>query len=325
MNRSENRYSLDLKLGPINLKSPIILASGTSGHSDELSRYGDLSSLGALTVKSLTMDPWEGNKPPRISSYGKAVINSVGLQGSGIKHFILYDYPRLEAASTNVILSIWAKTVDGYADIAIKIQEAVAAGNLKNVIGIELNISCPNLEDQNRLFSQSAEFTAAIASSFKKLCSLPMLVKLSPMVADPVEIANAAIESGADILTLTNTMFGIGVDAVHLKYELGNITGGVSGSSLKPLTQSIIKKIRDANESIAIVATGGIFTLNDMIEYWFLGANAVGIGTATLFNPRASFKLQKKLIAHLDKNGYKSFQQYWNYLQDERGKVTDGY
>ncbi len=324
MKPSSNDISLHCNLGPIELTSPIILASGTSGHSNELSGYGNLAKVGAITVKSLCLNRWDGNKPPRISALDDGVINSVGLQGPGIDYFIENDYPKLEKANAKVILSIWGITVQDYLKVSEIVQTAFEKSRLKNLIGVEVNISCPNVDDQNRLFAQSSEYTGEIVGLVKKNLSLPVFVKLSPIVSDPVQIARAAVDSGADVLTLTNTMFGIGVDAGKLDFVLGNVTGGISGRPLKALAQSVVAKIRSDNSNIPIVGVGGIFNLDDMIQYWFIGANAVGIGSATFFDPRTAFKLGTKLKTHLSRGGYTSFENFWEDLQTKRTEVLDG-
>jgi dihydroorotate dehydrogenase (NAD+) catalytic subunit len=315
---SNHPIPLNVSLGSIKLKSPIVLASGTSGHSDELSAYGDLSKIGAITVKSLCLDKWEGNPLPRIKSIKSGVINSVGLQGRGIKHFIDNDYLDLEKTKSKVILSIWGRTVEEFGQISKIVQLASESKKLESVIGVELNISCPNVEDQNKLFGQSTEFTFEIVNICKSSLEIPIFTKLTPVVSDPVAIARAATDAGSDVLTLTNTMFGIDVDTKTMKFSLGNIVGGISGSPLKPVSQSVVAKIRETMPEVPIVGVGGIFNLDDLLEYLFLGANAVGIGTATFFNPRTAWNIQRDLCNYILKNELDSFEGLWNKLQKLR-------
>lgn len=320
---SDAPIPLNTNLGSIELSSPILLASGTSGHSDELSAYGDLSKIGAITVKSLCLEAWEGNPPPRIKSIQSGVINSVGLQGPGIKHFLENDYIVLEKTGAKIILSIWGRSIQEYGQLSKIVQEAKDSKKIESVIGIELNISCPNVEDQNKLFGQSIESTFEIVKLCKSFLEIPILTKLTPMVSDPVAIANAAINAGSQVLTLTNTMFGIDVDSKELEFSLGGITGGISGSPLKPVAQSVVAKIRHEMSEVPIIGVGGVFNLNDVLEYLYLGANAVGIGTATLFNPRTVWNIQKELVNYLRKNKLESYQSFWTYLQNKRLKDLD--
>jgi dihydroorotate dehydrogenase (NAD+) catalytic subunit len=254
-------------------------ASGTAGHGAELSRYLDLSALGAVVVKSLSADPWAGNPSPRVHESPAGMLNSVGLQNPGVEHWRAEELPRLIDAGATVVASIWGFTVDDFAKAA-----ALLAG--APVVAVEINISCPNIEDRRRMFAHSCAATAeAVAASAP--CGKPRWAKLSPNVTDVVEIAGAALGAGAEALTLTNTLMGLAIDPATRRPRLGGGGGGLSGPALHPVAVRAVADCRAAFPDAAIVGVGGISRGEDAVEFLVAGADAVQVGTATFADPRA--------------------------------------
>src|SRR5437870_4981549 len=220
---------LTCRLGPRTLPNPIVAASGTYGHGDEVARLGDPSRLGAVTAKSLSPYPWEGNPAPRVWEATGGMINSVGLQNPGIEAWLEHDLPPLLARGARVIASIWGRSTDDYAKAAAALAAAMSSGAAR-LAALEVNVSCPNVEDRGHMFAHRPEATAAaVRAAADELPGLPLFAKLSPNVTDLVEIAAAAMQAGATGLTLINTLMGLAVDAGRRRPRLGAGGGGLSG------------------------------------------------------------------------------------------------
>ncbi len=270
---------LSARVGSVALANPVMTASGTAGHGSELGRYLDLSSLGAVVVKSLSADPWAGNPAPRVHESPAGMLNSVGLQNPGVEHWRADELPRLIDAGATVVASIWGFTVDDYAKAADLLAGAP-------VVAVEINISCPNIEDRRRMFAHSCTATAeAVAAS--AACGKPCWAKLSPNVTDLVEIAGSALGAGAEALTLTNTLLGLAIDPATRQPRLGGGGGGLSGPALHPVAVRAVADCREAFPDAAIVGVGGISRGEDAVEFLVAGADAVQVGTATFADPRA--------------------------------------
>lgn len=277
--RAQN-VDLSTTIGSISLPSPIMTAAGTAGHGAELGAYFDLSTLGALVVKSLAPFPWGGNPPTRVHTTPAGMINSVGLQGPGIEAWLEHELPELKRSKARVVGSIWGRTVDDYRLAAEMISEAGP-----EMIAVEVNISCPNTESGNELFSHSAKLTAEVIAATEG-CGRPRWAKLSPNGGPTlVEVARAAVGSGAEAVTLVNTYFGLSVDPVSGKPHLGAGRGGVSGPAIRPLAVRAVADVHAAQPDIPIIGVGGIATPADIVEMVRVGASAVQVGTATLANP----------------------------------------
>jgi len=280
--RPRRRVDLATSVGSVALATPVLTASGTSGHGAELGAYLDLAELGAVVVKSLAADPWPGNPAPRVFPTPAGMLNSVGLQGPGVAQWLACDLPALVAQGATVVASIWGRSVDDF---------AAAAGLLAGapgVVAVEVNVSCPNVEDRSRMFAHSPAATAeAVAAA--GACGLPRWVKLSPNVPDLVEIAGAAIRAGAEGLVLVNTVLGMAVDPVRRTYRLGSgpSGGGLSGPAIRAVTVRAVHDCRAAFPSVGIVGVGGVCRGVDAAELLVAGADAVEVGTATFADPRA--------------------------------------
>ncbi|WP_420637428.1 dihydroorotate dehydrogenase [Candidatus Poriferisocius sp.] len=286
-------------VGSVRLPNPVMAASGTVGHGTELARHLDHAALGAVVVKSLAPYEWPGNPPPRVHPVAAGMINSVGLQGPGVSRWLAEELPGLAATGARVVASIWGRTLDDYAAaselLAAADPEARAA-----VVAVEVNVSCPNLEDRGRMFSHSADTTRdALAAAAG--CGLPRWAKLSA-TGDLVDIAAAAVEGGAAAVTLINTLLGMVIDCEARRPVLGGGGGGVSGRAVGPVAVRAVYDVYAAVPEVPIVGVGGIATGVHAVEMMMAGARAVQVGTATFADPRAPAKVLKELarwcVAH---------------------------
>ena len=286
---------LETSVGPVALKSPVMTAAGTAGYGDELAGYGDLKALGAVVVKSLATFQWDGNPEPRVASIGEHMINAVGLSGPGIAAWRETYLPDLLATGASVVGSIWGRNIGEFADAAAAIKGA-------NIAALEVNASCPNLEDRSSIFAHSASATSEIVRA-TKVAGVPLWVKLSPNTPDLVAIAGAAIEAGADALVLVNTVVGLAIDIEKRSATLGNGGGGVSGPGILPIALRAVFECHSAYPQTAIVGVGGISSGEDAVAMMMAGASAVEVGTATFANARAPWIIQKQLEKWLKKHG----------------------
>jgi dihydroorotate dehydrogenase (NAD+) catalytic subunit len=280
--RPLSHVDLRTSVGSVHLPNPVLTASGTAGHGAELASYLDLATLGAVVVKSLSADPWPGNRAPRVHETPAGMINSVGLQGPGVGAWIDDELPALIDRGARVVASIWGRRVEDYA------RAAELLAGAPGVVAVEVNVSCPNLDDRSRMFAHSARATAdAVAAS--AACELPRWVKLSPNVADLTEIAGAAVAAGAEALVLVNTLLAMAIDPVTGTYRLGSGPGGggLSGPAMRPVAVRAVHDCRAAFPLVGIVGVGGVTRGVDAVEMLLAGADAVEVGTATFREPRA--------------------------------------
>ncbi len=282
---------LTARVGTVTLRSPVLTAAGTSGHGDELSGYGDLSELGGVVVKSLAAFAWEGNPAPRVASSGDHMLNAVGLAGPGVAAWRSTYLAALEKRGATVIGSIWGRNVAEFADAALAMRGA-------GIVALEVNASCPNLEDRSSIFAHSAAATSAVVAA-SRAAEVPLWVKLSPNTPDLVAIAAAALEAGATALVLVNTVLGMSIDIEHRRASLGNGGGGVSGPGILPIALRAVYECRAAFGSTPIIGVGGVSSGADAIAMLMAGANAVEVGTATFANPRAPWLVQAGMVKWL--------------------------
>jgi dihydroorotate dehydrogenase (NAD+) catalytic subunit len=280
------RVDLRARVGSVELANPIMTASGTAGHGDELSAYLDLGSLGAVVVKSLSADPWPGNPPPRVHQTPAGMLNAVGLQGNGIEHWRAEELPPLVRLGATVVASIWGTTVEDYGRAAKMLADAPP-----EVVAVEVNVSCPNHHDRDQMFAHSCEGTsAAVGAVTDALGDRPVWAKLSPNVTDLVAIAIAARDAGAEAVTLINTIMGMAIDldATPPRPRLaGGRGGGLSGPAIHPVAVRAVYDVHSAVPDLPIVGVGGVASGADAIELLVAGASAVQVGTATFADPRA--------------------------------------
>ncbi|MBA2325821.1 MAG: dihydroorotate dehydrogenase [Actinobacteria bacterium] len=280
-----------VRVGPLELPNPIVAASGTFGHGDEVARLCDPSALGAVTVKSLAPYEWAGNPAPRLHMTTGGMLNSVGLDGPGVEHWVEHELPALRDLGARVIASVWGRTVDDFA-LAAKMLHPTRA----DLIAVEVNVSCPNLEDRSRMFAHAPEPTAAaVTAVVDAVGGLPVFAKLSPNVADLSDVAGAALAAGATGLTLVNTVLGLLVDAERRRPVLGAGGGGLSGPAIKPVALRVVHDVARAYPGTPIIGTGGITSGTDAAEMLLAGASAVGVGTATFRDPRSPIRIARDL------------------------------
>lgn len=291
-------------IASLSLPNPVMTAAGTAGHGAELSAYVDLSSLGAVVVKSLASFEWPGNPSPRVCPVPGGMLNAVGLQGPGVERWALDELPRLEASGARVVVSIWGRTVEEFAAAAAQ----VAAIGSPSVIAVEVNVSCPNLEDRSRMFAHSCSATSE-AIDASAAAALPLWAKLSPNTSELVEIAGAAIAAGAESLTLVNTLLGLAIDTRTRRPALGNIGGGLSGPALHSVALRAVYDCRQAFGEVGIVGVGGIGDGEGAFRMLLAGADAVQVGTATLADPRAPALVLADLERVLERSGAHSVRE----------------
>lgn len=308
--RGASAVDLSTTVGSVSLTAPIMTAAGTAGHGAELSAYMDLSALGAVVVKSLAPYPWDGNPPVRVHQTPSGMINSVGLQGPGVEHWLAEELPELEAAGATVVASIWGGTVDDYRRAAEMLADAPPS-----VVAVEVNISCPNTEHGNELFAHSCPATTEVVAA-TEACGRPRWAKLSPNVGPTlVDIAAAARDAGAEAVTVSNTYFGLSIDPVTRRPRIGagldgkgpGRAGGVSGAAIHPLAVKAVADVHAAHPDLPIVAAGGVTSVEDVVEFALVGASAVQVGTATFDDPTTCGRLTTDLPRWCAKNRVQSF------------------
>lgn len=288
---------MSTRVGNTALPSPVMTAAGTAGHGAELAKYFDLGSIGALVVKSLSIMPWAGNPAPRVVELPGGMMNSVGLQGPGVAGWIAEELPALRTSGARVVASIWGRTVDEYrqaAEALVPVQDDLTA--------VEINVSCPNLEDRRKMFAHSGESAAMVIHATQAL-SVPRWAKLSPNVSDIAEIAGAAGEAGADAVTLTNTLLGLVLDPSTGRAVLGGGGGGVSGPGMRAVALRAVFDVAAAHPQLPIVGVGGIAHAEDAVQYLRAGAAAVQVGTATFADPRSTARIANDLQTWCRKAG----------------------
>ncbi|HET7718816.1 MAG TPA: dihydroorotate dehydrogenase [Acidimicrobiales bacterium] len=276
-------------VGSVRLANPVMTASGTAGHGAELARYFDLSALGAVVVKSLSAEPWAGNPAPRVTEVDAGMLNSVGLQNPGVEAWLEDELPPLLATGARVVASIWGFTVEAYEKAA-----SALAGAPPEVVAVEVNLSCPNIERRRDMFAHSPALTAE-AMAATAGCGRPRWAKLSPNVTDLTEIAGAALEAGAEALTLVNTVMGMVIDVETRRPRLGAGGGGLSGPAIRPVAVRAIYDVCTAFPDATVVGAGGIATGEHAVELMLAGASAVEVGTATFADPRAPARVAAEL------------------------------
>ncbi len=292
---------MHVDLGPVALPNPIVAASGTFGHGDEVAQMCDPREIGAVTIKSVAAFAWSGNPPLRVAEApAGGMLNSVGLPGPGVDAWIEHDLPALEARGARVIASVWGRTVEEFAAAAAPLK-AVA----HRLAAVEINLSCPNVEARGDVFAHSETAThGAILAVVEVLGgAAPTFAKLSPNVTDIVVIADAAIEAGATGLTLVNSVMGLLIDARRRETRLGAGGGGLTGAPIKPVALRAVWDVSRAHPGVPIIGTGGVGHGEDAIEMMLAGATAVGVGTATFADPRAPLRIAREMTEWCAANG----------------------
>lgn len=303
----QKSLSLEVELGSLKLKNPVLTASGTCGYGEELADWMDLSSLGAVITKTVTRQPRAGNPSPRTCETASGMLNAIGLQNVGVERFIEEKLPFLNSLDVSLIVNIAGETVQDFADLA-------AAFNEKNgVNALELNISCPNVA-HGLDFATDPRQAKEVVAAVRNVTSLPIITKLSPNVTDIRPIALAAQEGGADALSMTNTFIGMAIDIERRRPVISNLTGGLSGPAIKPLSLLAVYRCAQTVD-IPIIGIGGIRSAADAIEYLLAGASAVQVGTATFVQPDAATQVLRGIEEYMQKHGLQSVQEIIGALE----------
>lgn len=286
---------LNIQIGNLNLKNPVMTASGTFGYGKEYSDFIDLGKLGGICVKGTTLYDRQGNAYPRMAETPSGMLNAVGLQNKGVDYFVSHIYPEIKDFDTNIIVNVSGSTIEDYAECAARLSD------LDKVPGIELNISCPNVKEGGMAFGTSACSAADVVKAVRKVYNKTLIVKLSPNVTDITEIAKAAEAEGADSLSLINTLLGMAIDINRRKPVLSTVTGGLSGPCVKPVALRMVWQTYNAVK-IPIIGMGGIASWQDAVEFILAGSSAIQIGTYNFIDPTISEKVVDGIQGYLDQH-----------------------
>ena len=284
-----------VNIAGIELKNPVMTASGTFGSGMEYSEFVDLNCLGAVVTKGVANVPWPGNPAPRVAEVYGGMLNAIGLQNPGIDVFLERDLPFLQQFDTKVIVNVCGKTVDDYLEVVERLADAP-------VDKLEINVSCPNVKEGAIAFGQKAECLYDITSAIKKKAAQPVIMKLSPNVTDIAEMALAAEAAGADAISLINTLTGMKIDIHKRSFVLANKTGGMSGPAVKPVAVRMVYQCAKAVK-IPIIGMGGIMNAEDAVEFIMAGATAVAVGCANFINPYATQEIVSGIEKFMEKEG----------------------
>lgn len=286
----------------LELKNPVLTASGTFGYGIEFQDFIDLNRLGGFIVKGTTLKHREGNPYPRMAETPSGMLNAVGLQNKGVDYFIEHIYPRIKHFKTNILVNVSGASIADYVATAEKIN------TLENIPGIELNISCPNVKEGGMAFGTSCASAGEVVKAVRRAYGKHLMVKLSPNVTDVREIALAAEAEGADSVSLINTLLGMAVDVRKRRPLLSTVTGGLSGACIKPVALRMVWQVAKVVK-IPVVGLGGIMSATDAVEFMLAGASAVQVGTANFIDPAVTMKIIDGIDGYLNENGFKSVKE----------------
>lgn len=291
------KVDLSVDLAGIRLRSPVVTASGCFASGKEVSEFIDLRLLGAVVVKSMTAEPWPGRPTPRMAETPSGMLNAIGLQNKGVEHFLSVDLPWLNRMQIPTIASIAGNTLQEFVHVADRLRRA------PGVIALEVNISCPNLDDRNNMFAHDPRAAASVIAAVSRSAEVPVFAKLSPNVTSITEIAGAVLDAGADGLSLINTVLGMAIDIEGGTPSLAGVIGGLSGPAIRPIAVRCVFEVHRAYPDAPIIGMGGIMEAGDAVEFVMAGATAVAIGTANFVDPRATVEIGKGLERWLSEHG----------------------
>ena len=299
---------LSVNIGKLQMKNPVMTASGTFGYGEEFADFIDITRIGGIIVKGTTLHKREGNPYPRMAETPSGMLNAVGLQNKGVKYFSDHIYPRIKDIQTHMIVNVSGSAIEDYVKTAEIINE------LDKIPAIELNISCPNVKQGGMAFGVTtkgvSEVVQAVRSAYKKT----LIVKLSPNVTDIAEMARAAEANGADSVSLSNTLLGMAIDAERRRPILSTVTGGMSGAAVKPIALRMVWQVAKA-VNIPVIGLGGIMNWKDAVEFMLAGASAVQIGTANFIDPAITIKVMDGINDYLERHGCKSVSEIIGALE----------
>ena len=293
---------LQVNIGNLSLKNPVMTASGTFGYGLEFQDFMPLDGIGGIIVKGTTLNAREGNDYPRMAETASGMLNCVGLQNKGVDYFCEHIYPQIKDIDTNMIVNVSGSSPEDYAECAARVDA------LEKIPAIELNISCPNVKDGGMAFGVTTKGAASVVKAVRERYHKTLIVKLSPNVTDITEIARAVEAAGADSVSLINTLMGMAVDIEKRRRVLSIGTGGLSGPAVKPVALRMVYQVAKAVK-IPVIGLGGIMTAEDAIEFLMCGATAIEIGTANFIDPAVSIKVRDGISEWLDRHGCQSIQE----------------
>lgn len=293
---------LSVNIGKLQMDNPVMTASGTFGYGEEFQDFIDLERIGGIIVKGTTLHKREGNPYPRMAETPSGMLNAVGLQNKGVNYFVEQIYPRIKDLDTNIIVNVSGSAIEDYVETAQIINE------LDKIPAIELNISCPNVKQGGMAFGVSACGAADVVKAVREVYKKTLIVKLSPNVTDVTEIARAAEDSGADSVSLINTLLGMAINAETRRPMLSTITGGLSGPAVKPIALRMVWQVAKSVK-IPVIGLGGIMDWKDAIEFFLAGASAIQIGTANFIDPQATVKIIDGINEYLNRHNYQSIHE----------------
>lgn len=299
--------NLEVEIGGVLFKNPVMTASGTFGSGEEYGEWVDLNQLGGVVTKGVANVPWEGNPTPRIAETPSGMLNAIGLQNPGVEVFCSRDLQRLRKFDTNVIVNVCGRTTEDYCEVVERLAE-------EPVDLLEINISCPNVKAGGIAFGQNPLFVEEITKEMKKRSRQPIIMKLSPNVTDIGEMARAAEAGGADAVSLINTLTGMQIDIDKRRFALANKTGGLSGPAIKPIAVRMVYQAAQA-VSIPIIGMGGIQTWEDAIEFLLAGATGVSVGTANFYRPTATIEIIEGIKSYMKKYGISKLEEIIGSVQ----------
>lgn len=276
--------NLNVKIGTLELKNPVMTASGTFGYGEEFSDFIDLNRLGGYIVKGTTLEPRQGNDYPRMVETPSGMLNAVGLQNKGVEYFISEIYPRIKHYDSELLVNVSGAKIEDYVGVCNRLQEST------DIRGIEVNISCPNVKQGGMAFGTTCEGAAAVTRAVRRAFDGTVIIKLSPNVTDITEIAKAVEAEGADAVSLINTLMGMSIDVERMRPHLSTITGGLSGPAVRPVAVRMVWQVAKA-VNIPVVGLGGIMNGRDAMEFILAGASAIEVGTANFIDPAVTVKI----------------------------------
>jgi dihydroorotate dehydrogenase (NAD+) catalytic subunit len=295
----EASLDLSVNLAGLELKNPVLAASGTYGAGQEGAAFIEPSELGGIIVKSMTLVPWRGKPTPRMAETPSGMLNAIGIQNKGVDHFVAEDLPWLVRKKATVVASIAGNTVEEFVRIADKLRTGG-----RGLAAVEVNISCPNLEDRNNIFAHSPQAAAAVVTGVKDAVKkVPVFPKLSPNVTSLTDVAGACVEAGADGLSLINTVMGMAIDVESRRPMLAGTTGGLSGPAIRPIAIRAVHEVHRALPHIPLIGQGGVSNGTDALEMILAGASAVAVGTANFVNPRAVLDVAAGIAEYMSRHG----------------------
>ena len=290
---------LSVKIGQLQMKNPVMTASGTFGYGEEYADFIDITKIGGIIVKGTTLHKREGNPYPRMAESPSGMLNAVGLQNKGVDYFVEHIYPRIKDIDTQMIVNVSGSAIEDYVATAARMNE------LEKIPAIELNISCPNVKQGGMAFGVTTKGAEEVTRAVREVYHKTLIVKLSPNVTSIADIAKAAEQGGADSVSLINTLLGMAIDAEKRKPLLSTVTGGMSGAAVKPIALRMVWQVAQAVK-IPVIGLGGIMNWRDAVEFILAGASAIQIGTANFIDPTITLKVVEGINDYLDRHGFAS-------------------